>query len=285
MVASLTYRTADFTRWGGGQGSNLSATQVDLNFWTLFEAIQAIQSEPDNFAGIDFITVMAGDQLYITLTDHRVMGPFTLPTSEWNPRGVWQPNTAYAPFDVVTFNGSLYLITIGHTSAATFSPFATDGNGHNLYNLILNSPDNVLPLNGSLGQRLVRQTGSPLATSWEYDRIRMYVFIAGQPDPGGLYLQYPVGDFMSLPQGLAGSVFYAHNSSIAPTTYTLSIIRDGAPFAIGTITFNVSPPDVTVAFPSQVNLEPGDIVTLTAPGLPDAAQANISFLLIANLTS
>src|SRR5665647_416839 len=138
MVASLTYRTADGTRWGGGQGSDLAAVTIDLNFWEIFTAIETLEAGASVGAGIDYINQPSGGNLfYVHLTNHAVLGPFVIPTAQWNARGAWAPTTVYAAYDVVYSDGSLYLITVPHTSGSTFSPYATDGLGHNLYNLLL----------------------------------------------------------------------------------------------------------------------------------------------------
>src|ERR1035437_3443367 len=152
MVASLTYRTADGTRWGGGQGSNLAAVTIDLNFWTLFSAIQALEDHSDVNAGIDYINQPSGGNLfYIHLTNHAVLGPFVIPTAQWNARGPWAATTVYGAYDTVTQGGSLYLVLIAHTSGGTFFSGATDGLGHNLYSLLLSSPANSLPTAGTIG--------------------------------------------------------------------------------------------------------------------------------------
>lgn len=282
MVASLTYRTTDATRWGGGIGTDLSAVQIDLNFWTLFSSLQALEDHQEVNAGIDFINQPAGGNLfYIHLTNHQVLGPFVIPTSQWNPRGNWAPLTAYAPYDVVSENGSVYLITIGHTSAATFSAFATDGDGHLLYNLILEQPTNQLPTDGTPGQRLAKAPGSPFDTEWISDRVRMSVFVPGVASSGQLLLQYCVTDLMTLPAGLAGSVFFSAIHPAANATYVVNL--NGA--AVATITFTgPSPVDLVVSCPSDVDCVPGDIITLTAPAPADVVQSNISFTIVALLT-
>lgn len=280
MVASLTYRTVDNTRWGGGLGSDLTATQVDLNFWTLFSAVEALQSNPSVGVGIDYINQPSGGNLfYIHLTNHAVLGPFTIPTAQWNPRGAWQPTTAYAAYDVVTINGSAYLITIPHTSGATFSAFATDGLGHLLYNLLLEQPANELPAGGTPGMRLAKSTSSPYTTEWVSDFIRLALFIGGQPSAGELVLQYCVMDHMTLPVGLAGSVIYSRVPASAPATFQIN--KDGS--AIGSITFAVSP-HVSVTFSTAITFVPGDIITITAPSPQDVSLADISITLAATLT-
>ncbi len=283
MVASLTYRTSDVTRWGGGNGSDLSATQVDLNFWILFSAVQALEDhEAVNGAGIDFINQPSGGNLfYIHLTDHRVLGPFVIPTAQWNPRGQWQPDTDYAAYDVVYEDGSLYLITIPHTSGATFSAFATDGLGHYLYNLLLQQPADELPTGGTPGQRLIKATASPFTSEWGDDHVRLALFVEGQPLPSETLMQYNVTDNMFFPVGLTGSVIFQGIQTASTVVYTL--LRNGN--VIGTIQFiGPSPDSIVVAFSTQIAFIPGDVITLVGPPVPDGSQSNISFTFLATLT-
>lgn len=279
-LPNLTYRTADATRWGGGLGSDLGAVQVDLNFWNIAQAVLALEAAQTLTVSIDYITQpTGGNQFFVVLTNHQVLGPFTIPTSQWNPRGNWQPNTAYAPFDTVGFDGALYLVMVQVTSAATFSPNATVGSTQ-VYALILSAPQDTLPLNGQVGQRLVYQGGSPLNAAWEYDSIRLFCQIDGTPISNQVVLQYPVVDSMTLPLGLAGSVVFSAVTTQTNVTYTLNL--NGA--AIGTINFfGPSPEDITVTFNSAIECVPGDIITLTAPNVPDTVQAGVSFTIVAQL--
>jgi len=135
MVDTITYRTNDSTRWGNGQGADLSARQIDINFWALFSMLSALQDHAAT-GGIQSISV-SGNNMFVTLTDGAVMGPFTLPTAQWNFRGAWLPATRYSPMDVVTNAGGIYLVLLAHTSAATFNPNANDGAGHDFYQLLL----------------------------------------------------------------------------------------------------------------------------------------------------
>jgi hypothetical protein len=283
MVSSLTYRTSDVTRWGGGQGSNLTSTQVDLNFWNLFEAIDQLEADQALTVSIDFISQpLNGNQLFVHLTNHAVLGPFTIPTAQWNPRGNWAPLTNYAPFDVVSFGGNLYLITTAHTSAATFNPNATNGLNQNLYILILSAPENALPSDGTIGMRLVKGSGSPFVTHWESDLIRLVCFVGGKPNPSELLFQYPVVDNMTIPAGLIQSVFFANTPTAANVTYNL--FKTGA--SIGSITFTgPSPEGISISFPATVTFIPGDIITLVGPATPDIQQADISFSIAALLTA
>jgi hypothetical protein len=278
MVANLVYRTDDITRWGSGQGSDLAAVTIDLNFWTLWQAIQTMQNNPATGRGIDYISQVQGDQLFVHLTDHSVLGPFTVPTSIWNARGNWFPNVTYAPLDVVGENGALYLVNIAHTSATTFNPNATDGLGHNLYTLLLEQPQDELPAGGTVGQRLVKSSGSPYVTKWESDKVRLSLYIEGPPQAGEVVLQYGAVDHMTLPAGLAGSVVYAQIEATAQATFELT--QNGN--VIGTITFGHSP-TITVSFPVAINIVPGDVLQLIAPSPQDVSLANISFTLVALL--
>src|ERR1035437_1266084 len=281
MVASLVYRTTDATRWGGGQGSYLAAVTIDLNFWILFSAVQALQNIAIG-AGVDYINQPEGGNIfYVHLTNHRVLGPFIIPTSNWNPKGPWVAVTSYAAYDTVTNNGSLYLVLIAHTSGATFSAGATDGSGHNLYSLLVSSPANSLPGGGTNRQSLVKSGSTPYITAWTNDLIRMALYIEGQPLPSERVMQYMVVDDMTLPVGLTGSVVYADTSTALDCSYTIN--KNGLP--IGSINFHGPSPDtVTVTFSSAVAFVPGDFITVTAPSVPDATQANISITLVAILT-
>lgn len=137
---ALTFRTTDGSRWGAGKGSNLSATEVDLNFWELLQLIQALPDLPD-LVEISNITA-SGSQMTIHLSDGstRVV---TMPTATFRYRGNWAAATAYTKLDLVRVldaiddaDNGLYLITVNHTSAATFDPARTIS-GNLVYNLVI----------------------------------------------------------------------------------------------------------------------------------------------------
>ncbi len=58
MVDSVTFRTDDSLRWGNGQGSDLSASEIDINFWVLLTAIQALQAQANDHASIDHFVIV-----------------------------------------------------------------------------------------------------------------------------------------------------------------------------------------------------------------------------------
>lgn len=284
MVDNLTYRTDDGTRWGGGQGSPLAAVTVDLNFWSLFTAVAAIEEEILGGAtsSIDFISQPAdGNKIFVHMTDHRVLGPFILPSAEWRPRGEWQPLTAYLAFDVVSHNGSVYIITVDHTSGATFSPNATDGLGHTLYMLLLSTPANSLPEGGTIGQRLVRSTDSPaFVTEWVSDKRVLFVQINGPPDANEILLQYTVVDHSILPASLFGSVFFEGIPAVAAVSYDLLLNGTG----IGTIDFSGGSPETITVTLNETVLIPGDVFSVIGPSFPDSNQANVSLSIVSLLT-
>lgn len=283
MVDNLTYRTDDGTRWGGGQGFPLSAVQVDLNFWSLFFAVAAVEDAllAQSNAGIDFISQpVGGNQFFVHLTDHRVLGPFTIPTAQWSPKGEWQPNHAYSAFDVVSHNGSVYLVSVSHTSGATFSALSTDGLGHPLYMLLLSTPANSLPSDGTIGQRLARASSSPFVTEWVSDKRVLFVQVNGHPDANELLLQYPVVDHSVLPASLVGSAFFEGIRTVTAVSYTLTL--NGS--AIGSIDFSGGSPETITVTLGRTVLIPGDVLALTGPSVPDGNQSDISFSIVSLLT-
>jgi hypothetical protein len=137
MVDHITYRTDDATRWGPGWGGgDVPAALIDRNFWALFSAIQAMLDHQNVDGVISNISVFGGN-MFVTLGDGTVFGPFTLPIAQWNFTGEWLPSTLYNPMDVFTSGGGLYMVLFRHVSAATFDPAANDGLGHNFYKLLL----------------------------------------------------------------------------------------------------------------------------------------------------
>lgn len=138
-MADPTFRTTDNTKWGAGKGSNLTPTEVDLSFWALLERVVDLETNPPSAVSIDYFSI-AGDQLSVHMTDHTVLGPYTIPTSQWNFTGQWQTTHVYSLFDTFRESGDLYLVIYAHTSGATFDPNANDGGGNDYYALLLESP-------------------------------------------------------------------------------------------------------------------------------------------------
>ena len=279
MVDTVTFRTTDGTRWGTGQNSDLSATQIDINFWTLHEAILGVQTDiTSGGAGIDYFSVV-GRNLFVTLTDHTVLGPYVLPVAQWNFRGPWEPITIYDVMDVVTENGATYLVIFAHTSQATFNAGANDGSGHDFYGLLLAQPQDELPAGGTVGQVLAKATGSPYNTEWTTLTRNLALYIEGKPTASELLLQYVCPEEMTLPLTLVGSIAIQGTETTAAVSYGL--YKNGV--AIGSVNFLPSPADATFTLTEPVQFNPGDVLTIVGPATPDANQANISITLVALL--
>ena len=123
-----------------------------MNFWVLYSLIISLQNaEPIT---ISYFTV-TGNQMWITMTDHYVFGPYTIPQAVWNFRGAWQQNQPYNVNDVFTAEGGVWLCICPQlNSGSSFYDLANDGRGHNYYALLLAAPPGAIPANGLPGQFL-----------------------------------------------------------------------------------------------------------------------------------
>lgn len=273
-MSDIVFRTPG--PWGGGLGADLTANQVDTNFWVLYSLILALQdAAPDTIA---YFTV-TGDQMWITMTDHYVFGPFTIPTATFNFRGEWQPNNAYAVNDIFTADGAVYLVIYPQTSSgATFYDLANDGQGHNYYGLLLAAAPNPLPTNGLPGQVLQWVTGleSPAGVEWAYIARNIALYLESAPNPNEVVAQYCFTESTQFPENLVGS---SANVGIWGTgTQEYQLYQNDA--NIGTITFSESPSDsVDFVFPNTITFEPNDVLTIIGPSVPDPHMAQIAFTL------
>ena len=86
------YRTAG--AWGAGLGRNLHDYEFDENNYGFEQRITELETS-GGFRGIDDIR-QVGDLLFFDMTDYTTEGPFEMPDLSINPRGEWQPTTAYA---------------------------------------------------------------------------------------------------------------------------------------------------------------------------------------------
>jgi len=160
-----TYRTDDFARWGAGQGFNLTAAQVDINFWDMVQRMIVQEARPDPAPGISHF-VISGINMYVHMTDGTVLGPYELPVAVYRSRGDWTPETPYSVLDTVAANGGLYAVAVAHTSELTFNPDASDGLGNDYYVLMIQTPGSALPSGGAVGQVLEKSTTVDFATTW-----------------------------------------------------------------------------------------------------------------------
>jgi hypothetical protein len=278
-MTALTYRTTDGTKWGGGLGADLSASQIDNNFWLLYSMVVALQDHSSNNASISYFNV-TGSSLYVHLTDHTVLGPYTIPTSQWNMRGDWVTATNYAALDVFRAAGALYLTIFPHTSQATFDPNANDGAGHNYYALLITTPDSYIPAGGTVKQRLGKVDGTDFNLAWQSDTRVLALYVSGKPTPNEQLLRYVSPDTITIPAGLTDTKVSSGTLPAANVIYSLA--KNGA--AIGYVQFNATTGALAVSFSADVTLAPGDALTITGPNAPDTTHAFFSISIVAKIT-
>jgi hypothetical protein len=133
---AITYHTNG--AWGSGIGTNLSAAQVDTNFYNIVQSIETIQASTTEVNNITSITV-SGTNITFVFADSSTIGPLPLPVLEFVWRGNWAPDTVYNELDTFEVsNIGLFSVLIAHTSASSFDPNATDPtSGLPLYNMLL----------------------------------------------------------------------------------------------------------------------------------------------------
>jgi hypothetical protein len=156
-----TYRTSG--PWGPGTGIDLTPTQIDNNFW---QAVQDIAAKAVQGVGITNF-VVAGNQMTVVLSDHTLLGPYLMPMMTLQFQGEWHPLTQYRAGDIITANGSTYMVRINHTSAATFDPNATDGMGNEFYGLLLQNPAATIPAGGPTGRFLRKASSADYSLAWQ----------------------------------------------------------------------------------------------------------------------
>lgn len=274
MVDQVTFRTTDNLRWGAGQGSDLSASEIDINFWVLLTAVQALQAQSNDHAGIDHF-VIVGTNLFVHLTNHNVLGPYVLPIAQWHFEGEWTARHAYQAFDVITQGGAVYLSLIAHVSQGIFSAGAGDDLGNLYYGLLLAAPDPELPQDGVLGQLLQWQT-SPGDIRWMTPTRNIGFYLETAPDPIEVVMDYIFTEQTTFPVGLTGAQFSVGTRPTA-VNQQFTLYQDGS--AIGTVTYhNVGV--ATIVFASERVFNPGQILSVIGPTIPDAHMTRVRFNLV-----
>jgi len=297
----LTYRTDG--PWGAGKGSNLTPVEVDQNFW---ELVQDIAEKAVQGVGIANIIVV-GNEFSFVLTDHTILGPYTLPVATFNNRGAWAPGVNYFINDIVTNDNAVYLVIFNHVSEDTFDPNANDGHGNNFYSLFIAS---AFPTDGNEGQFL-RMGGSPLIAQWEdadlnaLSDVLISAPVQGQslqydgsewanadtpwdfgfsfgatPAPSSTIQIVPLTRSIRIAADFAGSVGVCDTSPTSDFVITASL--DGTDFGTitidsgGAFTFSTSGIEVDASF--------GQIIRFTAPpDSPSPDAANVALTVAASL--
>lgn len=230
MSLSITFRTTDNAKWGAGNGADLSASQVDNNFWVIKEAVEQLQLDmPAAVVGIDtFSTSNTG--FYVHLTDGSTQGPYDLPVTTWNFQGTWAASTAYFVNDVVTSGFGIYLVIYEHTSDVAFDPGENDGLGNDYYQLIMTLEPFAVPAGGTTGQALVKASNADNDTTWY--TIPEPIVPPGDNTMNVTYTGSELavdGDFATDPSLASPSVtLNQHSWSAGQITYTLLLGGDGS---------------------------------------------------------
>lgn len=130
---TITYRTAG--AWGAGKGSNLTAAEVDGNFYDLDQRLDALEAAipaPNEIASFN----LSGSQLSVVMDDATIFQAGSLITARFNFRGDWTPSTAYAHLDVVRATGGTFVVFAPHTSGAVFNADELNVDDERLYNYL-----------------------------------------------------------------------------------------------------------------------------------------------------
>lgn len=235
---AIIYRTTDGAKWGSGKGANLTAGEVDNNFWDLAERTLALESNPPQAAEISNIEVI-GSQMMIYLSNGDSYGPYTLPVAMFRFRGEWSPTTNYAFMDLVTVRQlGLYFVNQTHTSDDTFDP-ARQESGENVYTLMFGE------------------------SSYVYNFGFFYPMRPGQGITSGGYMaarlfEYPVG----LAAGLPGSLAKLRVAPAADLTFDICDKDDNV---LGDITFAATETEGVFTFDNDWTGDVGDILYLAPP--------------------
>jgi hypothetical protein len=181
--------------WGTGVHRLLQPNEIDGNF---FQVAQDIAAKAVQGVGIDHF-VVTGNQLYVYLTDHTIIGPYTLPIATITFIGNWVPNSPMLTNQIFTYNGSTYIVLVNHTSAATFDPNDNDGMGHNFYGLLLQNPSMVIPAGGAVGQFLRKASSADYSVAFENATLNDLIDVAVSGAVNGDYLTFHSGVWGATP--------------------------------------------------------------------------------------
>ena len=122
---TVIYRTTG--PWGPGVGRNLTAAEVDGNFYDQqlhLTNLEDSRPQPDDIVSVS----TNGTQMTFHLESGATLGPVDMPVLYWRWRDEWEPFTPYAAMDTFSvLETGIFLTLLDHTSAAEFDPAATTG--------------------------------------------------------------------------------------------------------------------------------------------------------------
>lgn len=252
---TITYRTAG--AWGAGKGADLTAVEVDLNFYDLDGRLLDLETNPPVANGIASIS-QAGAILTVTYDDAS-SDTFNLPVAGWVWKGQWSASAfsngqAWPAGSVFSVIGQgVYLTLIGHTTVTPFDENRQIG-GEDVYAQIFGDSGTPYDLPFDLNDNPA--AGEILA------RVRVARDLVIQPDFAG-----------------AAAGKSAFDGVDPVSVYTISI-RDDA-VEIGTVTLTPSTGGVSVAWATaggaQQDVAAGSELTFHAPDQGTAQDTSIAF--------
>lgn len=282
----IIYRTDG--AWGSGLGSNLSAAQVDGNFYDLDQRVATIEAgvaaTVNQIASISVV----GSQMLITMEDASTFGPFTLPVAILHWRGEWEVDTDYAELDLVYVTGEgVYLVLVDHTSDPySFDEGAVNEESAPLYFKIFGEITTLVQHSDfpnsyvSFGGYELRVTDDELGVGFFQREHLIKVWkdtegVAFSADQ--LLYREVITERTVMPEAVP--LIKGWLGVQATSLLIISMQKNGVEF--GTISVDASSNDSFSAFMSggDETFVPGDYFDLVAPNSPDATAADLAVTL------
>lgn len=258
---TITYRTAG--AWGSGQGADLTAAQVDENFYDLVQQISTVLADlPDGVLidGSDPVDVSASFFKF-NFSDGSQSEPIPLPVATFTPAGEWTNSTPYARYNVITARAfGTFLVLKDHVTPAPPAPFdpnATDASDNPLYQLIAPYLDVYYDIAISVPGLVQRADGELLA---QVPVVRPFWVLTGAADAFA-YLDTAIGD-------------------TSGNDFVISIENNRV--EIGTITFTGGDQDsaggqaAEISWPADVRFANGDIIGFRVVASDDATASDLA---------
>ena len=110
--------------------------------------------------------------------------------------------------------------------------------------------------------------------------IPLICSVPGAPAAGSTFWIFPMAFHFTLPVNLAGSYASIGTATTGTTAFTLAYIRTGVSTTIGTVNFATAAYTATFTDSAAITLNPGDLLTLTAPSVSDSTLANLGIAVV-----
>lgn len=146
------------------KGSPLTKAEFDANIAILDGRIVTLEDNLPTPVGIDDVE-QVGESFQFIFTDSTVSSLIQLPVVSIRGMGAWLPLTAYLRNDIVSANGNAYIVSVSHTSDASFDAGAGNSDG-DYYALLIPAPELSLPPGGGVGFVLTKTSNSDFDFQW-----------------------------------------------------------------------------------------------------------------------